>query len=113
MKHEFSPDKAILALKRAMNATFDDGRWQELGYLLGKHDVIVGHGRLLRSLRWGDEDYAGCIFDVLPELLGSDFQNLQTIEDFVGLREWLRRKDPKLYAELYEDGLPEPVVSLG
>jgi hypothetical protein len=111
MKRSFSRDKAILALQRAIKATFDDGRWQELGYLVGKHDTVVGHGRLLRSLHCGDDDYGGCIFDVLPELLGADFRNLRTVEEFVGLREWLRQKEPKLYAELYDDA-PEPVVSL-
>lgn len=44
MKRGFNRDKAILALQRAMKATFDDGRWQELGYLVGKHDVVVGMG---------------------------------------------------------------------
>src|SRR6266480_3892965 len=103
MKRGFSRDKPILALQRAIKATFDDGQWQELGCLVGKHDVVVGHGRLLRSLRWGDEDYGGCIFDVLPALLGADFENLRTVEEFVGLREWLRQKEPKLYAELYTE----------
>jgi hypothetical protein len=67
---------------------------------------------LLRSLHWGDDDYGGCIFDVLLELLGADFRNLRTVEEFVGLREWLRQKEPKLYAELYDNDVPEPVVSL-
>lgn len=49
---------------------------------------------------------------MLPELLGADFKNLRTIEEFVDLRDWLRGKDPKLYAEQYEDIAPEPVVSL-
>jgi hypothetical protein len=78
---------------------------------VGKHGVVVGHGRLLRSLHWGDDDYGGCIFEVLPELLGADFENLRAVEEFVGLREWLKGKEPKLYAELYDDA-PEPVVSL-
>lgn len=112
MRSGFSRDKAILALQRAIRATFDDGRWQELGYLVGKHDVVVGHGRLLRSLYWGDEDYGGCIFDVLPELLGKNFENLRTVEEFVGLREWLKKEEPKLYNELYDDDLPEPLVPL-
>lgn len=111
MKPGFSRDKAILALQRAIKATFDDGQWQEIGYRVGKLDVVVGHGRLLRSLHWGDDDYGGCIFDVLPELLGADFQNLRTVEEFVGLRGWLRQKEGKLHAELYDDAL-EPVVPL-
>lgn len=111
MRDGFNCDKAILALQRAIKATFDDARWHELGYLVGKHDLIASHGRLLRSLHWGDDDYGSCIFSVLPELLGEDFRNLRTIEEFVELREWLRKNDAKLYAELYDD-VPELVVSL-
>jgi hypothetical protein len=37
MKDGFNGDKAILALQRAIRATFDDSRWHELGYLVGKH----------------------------------------------------------------------------
>jgi len=111
-RHDFNGDKAILALQRAIKAMFDDARWHELGYLVGKHEVVAGHGRLLRSLYWGDDDYGSCIFTVLPDLLGNDFQNLRTVEEFVGLREWLRKNDAKLYAELYDDAAPELVVSL-
>jgi hypothetical protein len=110
MKDGFNADKAILALQRAMVATFDDGRWQELGYLVGNHAAVVGHARLLRSLHWGDDDYGGCVFDVLPALLGRNRENLKVVEEFVGLREWLRKNDPELCAELYDD--EEPVVSL-
>src|SRR5262249_23126002 len=61
---------------------------------------------------WGDDDYGACIFQVLPQLLGTDCENLKPIEDFVGLHDWLRKNNPSLYAELYDDGLPEPVVPL-
>lgn len=112
MRRGFSRDKAILALQRAIKSTFDEGRWQELGYIVGKHDVVEGHERLLRSLHWGDDDYGRCIFDVLPELLGDDFRNLRTIEEFVDLRNWLRKNDTNLYAELYDDAAQAPVVPL-
>jgi hypothetical protein len=72
MRSDFNRDKAILALQRAIKATFDDSRWHELGYLVGKHDVIADHERLLRSLHWGDDDYGSCVFAVLPDLLGHD-----------------------------------------
>jgi hypothetical protein len=112
MKEGFSTGKAMVALQRAIVATFDDGRWQELGYLLGEHEAVVNHHRLLRSLHWGDSDYGGHVFDVLENLLGPNFNNLQQIEEFVGLREWLRQKDQVLYAELYDDDEPTPVVPL-
>jgi AbiJ-like protein len=85
MRDGFNPQKAMVAIKRAIEATFDDGQWQELGYLIGDVTIVQDHPRLLRSLHWGDSDYGGCIFDVLPDLLGPNFKNLQTIERFVGL----------------------------
>jgi AbiJ N-terminal domain 5/Abortive infection C-terminus len=112
MKSGFDRDKAILAIQRTLKATFDDSRWQELGYLIGKHDVITGHDRLLRSLHWGDDDYGSCIFAVLPELLGHDSRNLRTIEEFAGVRNWLKKNDTKLYTELYDDETPVSIVSL-
>jgi hypothetical protein len=112
MRTGFNSGRAIVALKRAMEETFDDGRWQELGYLLGKANVVQDHPRLLRSLYWGDPDYGGCIFDVLPELLGWEFKDLGTVERFVGLRDWLQKHDAPLYGELYDDADHPPVVSL-
>jgi hypothetical protein len=70
MKPGFNPDCAILALQRAIEATFDESRWCELGYNSGKIAVIRDHTRLLRSLAWNDNDYGACIFRVLPQLLG-------------------------------------------
>lgn len=112
MKDGFSIDAAIVALQKAILETFDSGRWKELGYRLRKNDVVVEHPRLLRSLSWGDEDYGGHIFTVLRKLLGSNYENLGQIEEFVGLQPWLKRKDPALYSELYDDLEPEPTIPL-
>ncbi len=57
MKIDANHNKAILALKRAIVATFDDAKWRELGYLTDSIEMISGHPRLLRSLYWGDDDY--------------------------------------------------------
>ena len=94
-------NKAILALKRAIEATFDDGKWRELGYLTDSIELIEGHPRLLKSLYWGDPDYGGSILQVLPSILGEDFENLETVEEFVGLEDWLRTSDTELYTEFY------------
>jgi hypothetical protein len=60
---------------------------------------VVNNPRLLRSLHWGDDDYGGHVFDVLQELVGRNLQNLQAIEEFVGLKNWLKRKDSALYED--------------
>lgn len=111
MKKGFNRDRAILALQRAIAATFDQSRWYEFGYHMGNSAIIQDHPRLLRSLSWGDEDYGACIFQVLPILLGDDFQNLKAAEEFVGLKDWLAQNAPELYADLYDDG-SIPMISL-
>jgi hypothetical protein len=107
MRADANRSKVILALKRAIEATFDEGKWLELGYLVGKEDLISRHPRLLRSLDWGDRDYSGHVLSIIPSLLGTTGptgprdENLKTIEEFVGLEAWLREHDPELFAELY------------
>ncbi len=91
----------------------DDGRYRhELGYLVGRHECGCRIYRLLRSLHWGDDDYGSASSRRGTDLLGDDFRNLRVVEEFVGLREWLRKNDGKLYAELYDNEAPELVVSL-
>ena len=51
-----------------------------LGLLTGFSEVIRGHSRLLRSLSWGDEDYAGNVLDVLSALAARDPTVLDKIE---------------------------------
>ena len=51
--------KKIIAIRERIVSNFDHGHWEEVGLLTGFSDLIDGHQRLLRSLSWGDEDYAG------------------------------------------------------
>jgi len=55
----------FVALQKAIVARFEDGDWRELGYKTGHESYINGHSRLLRSLKWGDDDYSGAVFQVL------------------------------------------------
>lgn len=111
MKPNPNRNKVILAFKRAIEATFDDGEWRELGYLTDSISIIEGHPRLLRSLYWGDPDYGGNILQVLPRILGDNLENLKLVEEFVGLEDWLREYDFQLHAELY-GGIPVPLEEI-
>jgi len=102
MKENANYNKAILALKRAIVATFDIGKWRELGYLTDTIDIIEGHSRLLRSLNWGDEDYEGNVLSVLPRIIREDRETLKVVEEFVSLEQWLKENDSALHTELYE-----------
>ncbi|MGO8879110.1 MAG: hypothetical protein ACLPVO_01250 [Desulfomonilaceae bacterium] len=94
-------DKFILAIKRCIENTFSESEWEELGYLTGGKEVIYNHPRLLRSLAFGDGDYGGNILDVVEQLIEIDPNNLQVIQDFIGLHNWLRDNDPRYYEEFY------------
>ena len=101
MKAGVDRDRVILAFKKAIKETFDEGRWYELGYTTSSIGIIDDHPRLLRSMRFRDPDYDMHIFKILPSILGEDLGNLKTVEELVGLEDWLRRNDPELHAELY------------
>jgi hypothetical protein len=74
MQPNVSRNRVIFALKKAIEATFDDNRWRELGYLTDTVSIIEEHPRLLRSLYWGDPDYGAQILDVLPRVLGREIE---------------------------------------
>jgi hypothetical protein len=85
MFNQVSPDdqRKLADLKEVVVSNFKNGDWIELGLKTGSADVVRGHSRLLRSLGWGDEDYAGHALDVLVSIIARDPNNMKIIEDFV------------------------------
>ncbi len=73
----------LIQLRARIVAGFDSGNWEELGLLTGASDRINGHPRLLRSLDWGDEDYAGNVLTVIRRIVEQDPGTLPIIEDYV------------------------------
>lgn len=83
---ELSPAdrKRLIALSRTAVADFHAGDWQTLGAHTGQMNVITGHDRLLRSLSFGDPDYAGNAHAMLFKLVELDHANLDVIADYIG-----------------------------
>lgn len=75
--------KRIIALRDRVVARFDQGNWRELGLLTGTTNIIEGHDRLLRSLSWGDDDYAGSALSVLTTIAEKDSRNLGFIDEYL------------------------------
>lgn len=75
--------KQIIALKNQIVAGFNESHWRELGLLTGQTQRIERHDRLLRSLSFGDDDYEGCVLEVLKAIVDEDLDNLAVITDFV------------------------------
>jgi hypothetical protein len=69
---EYDFGKRILALREKVVADFNAGDWEEVGLLTGFSDLISKHPRLLRSLAWGDEDYAGNALTIIKRIAEQD-----------------------------------------
>lgn len=75
--------KRIIALSRRIVANFDAGNWDEVGLLTGYSKTIDNYPRLLRSLSWGDEDYAGNVLGVLKRIAERDLAAFFAMESYV------------------------------
>lgn len=73
----------LLPLRDDIARHFDANNWLELGTLTNALDIVQNHDRLLRSLRFGDDDYNGCVLDVLTQLLRRDPNNLAAVESYL------------------------------
>ncbi len=99
--------RLILALQKAIVAQFDSGDWNEIGYLTGHHEYITGHSRLLRSLGFGDDDYGGCVFQVLHYLVQNDNEALVSIIEHNKIKPYLERNSQDVLSDI---GLSEAHV---
>jgi hypothetical protein len=120
------PNFVKLAVGRCLIATADYGTWNELALLTDTQQRIDNHPRLLRSMRFGDDDYEGHVLDVVPIVLhekndlrndpwasGADraaaarwtplerFPLLDDVSEFLSLPAWLAQNEPKLFDRLF------------
>ncbi|NCO02569.1 MAG: abortive infection family protein [Alphaproteobacteria bacterium] len=95
--------KLMPVLQKAVLNTFNQGDWKELGFETSSSDLINNHGRLLRSLSWGDPDYEGHIFDVLEEIirLNPDADRILLSKDKI--KRWIKENSITAYNELYDE----------
>lgn len=76
----------LIELRTRIVDGFDANNWEELGLLTNATEVISRHPRLLRSLSWNDEDYAGNALSVLRRIVEQDPRTLPVIEAYVDER---------------------------
>lgn len=80
---DYGLGKRILALREKVVAEFNAGDWEEVGLLTGLSDLISNHPRLLRSLSWGDEDYAGNALTIIKRIAEQDENAFEIFERHV------------------------------
>ncbi len=94
--------RIIVAVKQLIIGEPDqDAVWSDLATLTDGEDIIFGHPRLLRSLRFNDEDYESCVGDVLVKLVDKRPDILDIIVNYVKLPQWLKANDPLEFAVLF------------
>lgn len=101
----------MLALQRAVASQFTETDWIELGYETGEQEFIQSHGRLLRSLRFGDDDYGACVFKVLKNFSEQNINALQAVIDNKKVRHLLERDAPDILSELGLNAAHVPAVT--
>ena len=76
--------RTLLAIRaRITKARFGNGDWQALGDVTGLPEIVLEHPRLLRSLRFGDDDYESSAYDVLKSMHQQDSQVIGVIGQFL------------------------------
>lgn len=73
----------LIELRARIVEGFDAGNWEELGLLTGASELITQHPRLLRSLSWGDEDYASNVLTVVRSMVENDPRTLAIMEEYL------------------------------
>ena len=77
--------KELIEIKNNIASFFTESDWIELGYCLGSYEIIQKHPRLLKSLKFEDDDYEGNILKVLSSLIEKDSEN------FIEIRLYLHK----------------------
>lgn len=77
---------------------FSESDWYNIGVLTNSYAEVDNHPRLLRSLSWGDDDYEGCVVQVLVKMVEKNEESLG------GIIAYLKEKFPDDQMQL-EEGL--------
>ncbi len=73
----------ILKIREQIVSNFTHENWEEIGLLTGFSELIKSHKRLLRSLSWGDEDYAGNVLNVITGIASQNEATLNVFESYL------------------------------
>jgi len=100
--------KIVPVIAKAIINTFESGDWKSLGYETGAEQRINDHPRLLRSLRWQDPDYEGCVFDMVEYIYDLNENNINILLSNDNIKQWIKSNNPEIYREFYDAGFVEP-----
>lgn len=93
--------KKVSVISKYVTESFNEGDWLTLGQITGKVKVITDHGRLLRSLSFGDDDYSYCVAEVLDSIFSEDPNLILDVVDHFDIDLWYQQKHPEKYQRIF------------
>lgn len=93
--------KKISVISKYAIDSFNEGDWLTLGQITGKIKEITGHGRLLRSLSFGDDDYNSCVAEILNSVFSEDSSLIHEVVDYFDIDLWYQQKYPEKYKRVF------------
>jgi len=93
--------KKVSVISKYVIESFNEGDWLTLGQIAGKVNEITGHGRLLRSLSFGDDDYSYCVAEVLDSIFSKDPSLILDVVDHFDIDLWYQQKHPEKYQRVF------------
>jgi len=117
-----SERKKVSVICKYAIESFNEGDWLTLGQITGSLKKVTDHGRLLRSLSFGDDDYSFSAAEVLDDIFKSDTDLIPDVIDHFDVDLWYSQKHPDKYrrvfletkvtnADFWEDGYLKLFVS--
>ena len=76
-------NRMLLKLKDVIVAKFNQSHWQNLALITNCERIVDHHPRLIRSLSFRDDDYEGCVIQVLRSMVDADIGNLNSISEYL------------------------------
>ena len=83
-------NKFRVRLAEALSACMDESEWKKFAVLHSLTEEIIDHPRFLRSLKWGDEDYQGCVLDLVDFLYHKNQDALIELFERSSIQGWFQ-----------------------
>lgn len=90
----------MIALADALEARFNETDWSRFAHEVDEAHYILGHDRLLRSMRFGDPDHGAAVLQVLNYLRDHHPSALGVLAQNPKVETWLEKHRPEAAAEL-------------
>lgn len=105
-----SKGRGVLLFARGTIEVFSRQDWLRLGTLANCRTEILSHDRLLRSLDFGDDDYAGHATEMVWRILNRQDDNYKLFRRFPKFLEWFSSENLAAFQRLFpEDMATDPM----